>query len=126
MANRSPARWLAPSALVAAAIALVVVLSTSLTSDSSTEAPAPTLTAAVKPHRRAAAPAPRPSQPATTTGPTGLTGPTSGQGTYTVQPGDILSTVSAKTGVPVDRLRELNPGLDANNMSVGQTIRLEP
>src|SRR3954468_6989272 len=125
MANRSPARWLAPSALVAAAIALVVVLSTSLTSDSATEAPAPTVTAAVKPHRRAAAPSPRPAQP-TTTAPTGPTGPTSGEGTYTVQTGDILATVAAKTGVPTERLRELNPGLDANNMSVGQTIRLEP
>jgi LysM repeat protein len=43
-----------------------------------------------------------------------------------VQAGDILSTVAQKTGVPVDRLRELNPGLDANAMTVGQQIRLAP
>jgi hypothetical protein len=34
--------------------------------------------------------------------------------------------VSAKTGVSVDRLRALNPGLDANSMTVGQQIRLAP
>src|SRR4051794_23515042 len=124
MANRSPARWLAPSALVAAAITLVVVLSTSLTSDSSTDAPAPTLTAATTAHRRA--PAPKATPVERTTGPTGPTGVTTGQGTYTVQSGDILTTVAAKTGVPVERLRELNPGLDANNMTVGQVIRLQP
>ena len=50
--------------------------------------------------------------------------PTTAAATYTVQAGDFLSTVAAKTGVSVERLRALNPGLDANAMHVGQQIRL--
>jgi len=45
---------------------------------------------------------------------------------YTVKDGDFLTTVSAKTGLSIDRLRELNPGLDANALRVGQKIRLAP
>jgi len=125
MAPRSPGRWLAPLALVAGLLAVVVVLSTSLTSDSSTDPQLPSAPLATKSHRHAAAPASRTTADSTT-GPTGPTGTTSGQSTYTVQAGDILATVAAKTGVPVEQLRALNPGLNANAMSVGQVIKLEP
>jgi LysM repeat protein len=121
MAPRSPARWLAPLALVAAAVALLVILSSSSTDqpaqDSAPLAPETTGTATSKKHTTTT------TKPATTTTPTG---PTNGEKTYTVQEGDYLSTVSEKTGVSVDRLRELNPGLDANSMTVGQEIKLQP
>ena len=42
-----------------------------------------------------------------------------------MQSGDFLSTVADKTGVSVDRLRQLNPGLNANAMHAGQKIRLK-
>jgi LysM repeat protein len=118
MARHSPARWLAPSALAAAALALVVVFTTSLGSSSeesaSSQSPVEERTST---ERRG------------TTGErarTATTRPGDTPATYTVQAGDILSEIAEKTGVPVERLRELNPELDANAMSVGQELRLEP
>jgi LysM repeat protein len=118
MPRRSPARWLAPLALVAAALALLVVL-TSSSSNQPTQDSAPiTAPTGSTPKRRATT-----STPAAATG---TTGTTPAQKTYTVQAGDILATVSQKTGVSVERLRQLNPGLDANAMTVGQRIKLAP
>jgi|SRR5438093_1057762 LysM repeat protein len=119
MAHSSPARWLAPLALVAAAVALGAVLSSGLSSSPSDTQPA--------------APVPTPRNADRARGRT-TTGPKAGtkrkqpgaSKTYTVQPGDFLSDVAEKTGVPVERLRELNPGLDANSMHVGQKIRIAP
>jgi LysM repeat protein len=44
--------------------------------------------------------------------------------TYTVKSGDILSTVSRRTGVSVDRIQQLNPGIDPQALQVGQKLRL--
>ena len=111
MAHSSPARWLAPLALVAACLALVVVLTTSRSSAPEQVPSGPAGTTAKAPAR------------STTTATTTSAG--SPSATYTVQSGDFLSTVAEKTGVSVDRLRQLNPGLDANAMHVGQQIRLK-
>jgi LysM repeat protein len=118
MSPRSPARWLAPLALLAAALAVLVVLNSSRSSDppTDTSAPIPSSTGTTPKRRRTGTPA----------GATGTTTPGQRAKTYTVQTGDFLSTVSEKTGVPVERLRELNPGLDANSMTVGEKIRLAP
>jgi len=48
----------------------------------------------------------------------------SGAGTYTVQAGDTLSGISAKTHVPLATLMQLNPGISPNALQVGQTLRL--
>jgi LysM repeat protein len=118
MAHSSPARWLAPAALVVACLALVLVLAGSL--GSSSEPPAPDVTI---PTTRSSTPA----RTATTAPTATATAPAKGApAVYTVQAGDYLSTVAERTGVSVDRLRELNPGLDANSMHVGQKIQLEP
>ena len=114
MAHSSPARWLAPLALVAAALALGVVLSSGLSSS-------PSETSTPEPVTRTAH-----SGPKKTTKTTRTQSQPGASKTYTVQPGDFLSDVADKTGVPVARLRELNPGLDANSMHVGQKIRLAP
>src|SRR5437762_2192807 len=110
MAHSSSARWLAPLALVAACLALVVVLATTGSSDSGSvedQIPSAPAGTTAKPPARS-----------TTTATTTSAG--SPSATYTVQSGDFLSTVAEKTGVSVDRLRQLNPGLDANAMHVGQ------
>jgi LysM repeat protein len=120
MPRRSLARWLAPLALVAAALALLVVLTTS-SSDTPTQDSAAPITSST-----ATAPGKRRAPSTTTTARRSTTGPTNGATTYTVQPGDYLSTVAAKTGLSVERLRRLNPGLDANSMTVGQQIKLQP
>ncbi|HEY1360039.1 MAG TPA: LysM domain-containing protein [Thermoleophilaceae bacterium] len=47
-----------------------------------------------------------------------------GRRTYTVKTGDTLGGISAKTGVPVEKLQELNPGLDPQALVSGQRIKL--
>jgi hypothetical protein len=45
--------------------------------------------------------------------------------TYTVQSGDTLGGIAAKTGTTVARLEQLNPGIDPTALRVGQTIRVQ-
>jgi LysM repeat protein len=108
MARRSPARYLAPLALVAFAVALVMVVSRASDPGEAerTVAPAPAGTAtpgndsrkgrARKRHKR----------------------------TYTVKAGDTPSGIAERTGVPLAQLLELNPDLDPQSLTVGEKIRL--
>lgn len=112
MPHRSVARWLGPLVLVGA-VAVVVWVTHSTLSDGGSSS----TTRTVDPPASASATHDR-TPPTTST-------PSSHQSrTYTVQAGDYLTTVSSKTGVSIDRLRELNPGLDANALQIGQKIRL--
>jgi LysM repeat protein len=43
---------------------------------------------------------------------------------YTVQNGDSLSSISVKTGIPVQTLESLNPSVDPNAVQTGQRLRL--
>ena len=43
---------------------------------------------------------------------------------YVVQPGDSLSSISAKTKVPVTELENLNPSIDPNTLQTGRRLRL--
>jgi spore germination protein YaaH len=43
---------------------------------------------------------------------------------YTVQPGDTLTTIAAKTGIPVLTLEQLNQSLDPNSLQTGLRLRL--
>ena len=117
MAHSSPGRWLAPLALLAASLALVVVVATGLGSSSSSDPTTPDVPVSTATQTTRA----RTTKTTTTTT---THAPTTAGATYTVQAGDFLSTVAAKTGVSVERLRALNPGLNANAMHVGQQIRL--
>ena len=44
--------------------------------------------------------------------------------TYTVEPGDSLTSISDKTGVSVDKLSQLNPDLDPQALISGQQVKL--
>jgi LysM repeat protein len=48
-----------------------------------------------------------------------------GHRTYTVQSGDTLAGIAAKTGTTVARLEQLNPGINPTALRVGQTIRVQ-
>jgi LysM repeat protein len=107
MANRgrrSPARLIAPLALVVGAVAVLLVIQASTGSndgsknDSSSNASTQTETTQTTPRRI------RPS--------------------YTVKLNDTLGLISQKTGVSVARIQELNPELDPQNLIVGQKIKL--
>jgi LysM repeat protein len=102
--RRSPARLLAPLALLVAAIAVLLVIQASGNSDDSGGERATrqsTEQTDTTPRRQARQPA-----------------------RYTVKLNDTLTVISEKTGVSVERLQELNPELDPQNLIVGQKIKL--
>jgi LysM repeat protein len=45
--------------------------------------------------------------------------------TYTVQVGDTLGGIAAKTGVPLLTIQTLNPDVDPHALVAGQTIKLK-
>jgi LysM repeat protein len=44
---------------------------------------------------------------------------------YTIQSGDTLGSIAAKTGTSVARIEQLNPGLDPSALPIGKTIRVQ-
>ncbi len=104
MAYRSPARYLALVALVATTVGVVVLVNGSHShgSHGSTSPPAQ-------------------ASPSTRRGAHRFS-----HHLYVVHRGDSLSAVSIRTGVSLDRIRQLNPRLDVNALSPGQHIKLAP
>ncbi|MHB8656710.1 MAG: LysM peptidoglycan-binding domain-containing protein [Solirubrobacteraceae bacterium] len=43
---------------------------------------------------------------------------------YLVRPGDSLTAISARTGVPLGTIQALNPNLDPNTLQPNQRVRL--
>jgi LysM repeat protein len=105
--HRSPARLLAPLALVAVAVAVVLIVTAAGAGDDGgggdTEANRPEGTAQTSDTTTTQAPQRR---------------------TYTVKTGDTLGAIAEKTGVSVERLQELNPELDPQALLSGQKINL--
>jgi LysM repeat protein len=110
--RRSPARLLAPIALITFVLALFIVIASSGTDDSGGDSDngsgqqGTTLTT-----------------PTDTTA-TGDSEPRVDQTFYTVKTGDTLGGIAETTGVPITRLQELNPDLDPQALVSGQKIRL--
>src|SRR3954453_13846065 len=97
---RSPARLFAPLALVACAIAILVIVnrdtgSGDWTTPRTATSTSTTTTAATKAAKKA-------------------------RRRYIVKAGDMMSQIAIKTGVPLDTLQQLNPGIDAQSLHVGQ------
>lgn len=110
MPRRSPARYLAPLAIVAFLLALMMVLSSS--GDGGGEA-SPAASATAEP----------------TATPDSSSEPSdnrrrSTRRTYTVRPGDTPSAIAERTGVPLEQLEALNPDIDPQQLSPGQRLRL--
>ena len=121
---RTPGRWLGPLAL---AIALVAVLAIITSTTGTKEAESPRETSTAKERERGDSE--RKEQPAreeetTSTGADGETETTPEKKTYTVQPGDTLAGIAEETGVAIEELERLNPGIDSSSLSIGQEIRL--
>jgi LysM repeat protein len=110
MRRRSPARWLAPLALVTCAVATYVVVDRELGSDSTSK--------------------PRSSTTSKTTTNADGTVTSSTKSTkklktsYTVKSGDSLSVIADKTGTDVGALQEANPDVDASALRPGQKLKL--
>src|SRR4051794_34913583 len=104
MAKRRPSRWIAPIALIVVVGAMLAVINNSDVGGKSDAASksSSTVTGASETTKK------RPSKKARTT--------------YTVHTGDTLSAIAEKTGVPLDEIERLNPGLDAQTLHAGQKI----
>jgi len=111
--RRSPARLLAPIALVAFALAFFAVLVGSDAPEDSGSSNGSS----------------RQQQRANNDAGDDTTNTTDGvepvQTFYTVKTGDTLAGIAGSVGVPVERLQELNPDLDPQALVSGQKIRLK-
>jgi LysM repeat protein len=107
---RSPARFLAPIALIAFAFVLYTVVQDA-------RDPASTSDNGAKSSATATATATAKSSKKTSK-------KTSKSKTYTVKAGDTPSGIAQKTGVALDKLLDLNPDLDPQSMAPGQRIKL--
>ncbi len=97
-------RWIAPAALILAALVTgLIVLGSGGSGSGSTSgsgaAPAPVTTVKAK---------------------------TTGARFYTVRSGDTLTAISIDTGVPLVTLQQLNPELDSQALQPGDRLRLRP
>jgi len=107
MRHRSPARWLAPVALLVCAVAAISVVQSS-SSSSGDDGGSSTQT----------------TKTATSSGAGQKKTPTKRKRTYTVKQGDILGVIAEKNGTTVEELQALNPSIDAATLHAGQKIRL--
>ncbi|MCW2984545.1 MAG: LysM peptidoglycan-binding protein [Conexibacter sp.] len=110
MRRRSPARWLAPLALLACAFAIYTVVDHELLSSDSKS---------------------KSTSSGTTTGATTGTGTSTSKTkttkkakSYTVKAGDSLSTIASKENVDVAALQDANPNVDASALHPGQKLKL--
>lgn len=115
MRRRSPARWLAPLAILACAFAVYAVVNASLRSDDSGGSRSTVARSSTTSSNRTVS----------------ERSPGSGRRrgrrrTYTVQSGDTLSSIAVKTGTTLERLQRLNPNLDAQSLHAGQLVKLSP
>src|SRR5215204_3599110 len=100
MGNWSPARVIAPLALIAAVVGVLVVFQAAKPgSDDSSGQAATTQTQQRRGARRK-------------------------RRTYVVKAGDNLTLIAERAKVPLDRILRLNPGLDAQTLTVGQRLKL--
>jgi LysM repeat protein len=109
MRRRSPARWLAPLALVTCAVAIYAVVNHELLSD---DGGAQTT-----------------SSTTTGTGATSTTATTKRKSakkssTYTVKAGDSFSVIAAREGVDAAALQDANPDVDPSALHPGQKLKL--
>lgn len=56
--------------------------------------------------------------------PAATAAPQRGTVNYTVQQGDLLSTIARRFGVTTQQIIAANPGIDADNLRVGQVLRI--
>ena len=118
--SRSPARWLGPLAILAALVAIFAIVGATTGDDGSSSSPSP----ASSEQERAGKDG-KGGEATTSTQRTATTAaPATKRKTYEVRPGDTLGSIAESTGVAIAELQELNPGIDASSLSIGQEIRL--
>jgi LysM repeat protein len=110
--HSSPARLIAPTALVVFAITALVIIATAGGSDhKSSSGPTKAEQRDLRLKKQRAR-----GKRATTH--------TLRQSVYIVRTGDTLGSIAQKAGTTVERLQELNPSLDPQTLASGQRIKL--
>lgn len=114
MSGRSPARLLAPAALVATFLALFIVIGSGGGGDEESAGDSGSTPAATSTTSESEKTSTTPKKSSS-----------SSSKRYTVKPGDTPSSIAEKAGVPLERLLELNPDIDPQALSPGQKLKLE-
>ena len=112
MRRRSPARWLAPLALIACAFAIYTVVNNELLSDGDSGTTKTTQTSTTASGKTKTSTTKRTSTSTTKAK------------TYTVKSGDSLSLIAAKNETTVAALAAANPKVDASALHPGQKLKL--
>ena len=110
------ARIGAPAAFLLAVTIAAVLVRSSLRDDVPQPAPRDAVSQTTT---RRAAPRVQPLAPET-----GATTAAPSTGTYVIESGDTLETIAAEHDATVERLLELNPGVDPVSLRVGQRLRV--
>jgi LysM repeat protein len=108
MAARSPARFLAPLALLAVIGALYLIVKPQPAADSGSATPT-TTTQPVKKQSAKKSAAKKKKTPKT----------------YTVQPGDTPSGIAEQAGISLTELEQLNPSLDPQALAPGEKLKVK-
>ncbi len=108
------ARYLAPAAFLVAVTVAALLIHSALQGHGGS--PATTARGPVTHASTTPAPPPGTTRKATTT---------LAAQTYTVESGDTFGSISAKTGVSIAQLEQLNPGVSSNSLQVGQHLRVK-
>ena len=113
--RHSPARLVAPLALIAFVVALLIVLGGSGAGEGGDDRGSDS-----------GAGSGQPTEPTATDATTEPDKPKRRRrkAIYTVEPGDTLGAIAEETGVPVETIEELNPELDPQALVNGQEIKL--
>ena len=106
MTGRSPARLLAPLALVVAAIALFAVVTSGGGDGGSESSSTPAATATATPAAKKKPAAKKAAK------------------TYTIKPGDTPSGIAEANNVDLDDLLAANPDVDPGALTVGDKIKI--
>ncbi len=105
VSSRTPARVLAPLALVGVSVALYVVVKNGTESAGNTPARVAPTNSANKPGAKAQTKRKKARR-------------------YTVKSGDTASGIAEKADITVDQLMELNPKLDPQSLTPGERLKL--
>ena len=112
MSGRSPARLLAPAALVATFLAFFIVIGGGGGGDDESKVDS-------------GGSKPAATTPANQSSDDSSSMKSSSSKRYTVKPGDTPSSIAEEAGIPLERLLELNPDIDPQALSPGQKLKLE-
>jgi LysM repeat protein len=114
-ARGSAARYAAPVLFLAAVTVAVLLIRSGLGGGASSQTT--TRSGPVTHPSTAATPPPGTTRKGVTT--------TTSEQFYTVAAGDTFGSISAKTGVPIAQIEQLNPGVSTNSLQVGQRVRVK-